>query len=62
MSFGYVYVGLRGMEEVTRQYNINSYAPTMLIFKEHINKPADMIQVRESPQAAFTEISSRPEL
>lgn len=46
VSFGYVYVGLRGVEEMTRQYNINIYAPTMLIFKEHINKPADVIQAR----------------
>lgn len=45
MSFGYVYVGLRGVEEMTRQYNVNLYTPTMLIFKEHINKPADVIQV-----------------
>ncbi|KAK2105989.1 hypothetical protein P7K49_015503 [Saguinus oedipus] len=29
---------------MTRQYNINVYAPTLLIFKEHINKPADVIQ------------------
>ncbi|XP_008571073.1 PREDICTED: dnaJ homolog subfamily C member 16 [Galeopterus variegatus] len=46
LSFGYVYVGLRGAEEMTRQYNINVYAPTILIFKEHINKPADVIQAR----------------
>lgn len=48
VSFGYVYIGLRGVEEMTREYNINIYAPTMLIFKEHINKPADVIQVREN--------------
>ncbi|XP_028736503.1 dnaJ homolog subfamily C member 16 [Peromyscus leucopus] len=46
VSFGYVYIGLRGVEEMTREYNINIYAPTMLIFKEHINKPADVIQAR----------------
>ncbi|XP_030743889.1 dnaJ homolog subfamily C member 16 [Echinops telfairi] len=45
LSFGYVNVGLRGAEEMTRQYNVNVYTPTMLIFKEHINKPADVIQV-----------------
>lgn len=48
VSFGYVYIGLRGVEEMTREYNINIYAPTMLIFKEHIHKPADVIQVREN--------------
>uniref|UniRef100_A0A673TTX8 DnaJ homolog subfamily C member 16 n=1 Tax=Suricata suricatta TaxID=37032 RepID=A0A673TTX8_SURSU len=46
LSFGYVHVGLRGAEEVTRQYNVNAYAPTVLIFKEHISKPADVIQAR----------------
>ncbi|XP_059770000.1 dnaJ homolog subfamily C member 16 isoform X3 [Balaenoptera ricei] len=46
LSFGYVYVGLRGAEEMTRQYNVNVYAPTILIFKEHIHKPADVIQAR----------------
>ncbi|KAL4673934.1 hypothetical protein H8959_017868 [Pygathrix nigripes] len=45
LTFGYVYVGLRGTEEMTRRYNINVYTPTLLIFKEHINKPADVIQV-----------------
>lgn len=49
VSFGYVYIGLRGVEDMTRQYNINVYAPAVLIFKEHINKPADVIQVRENP-------------
>ncbi|XP_030879238.1 dnaJ homolog subfamily C member 16-like, partial [Leptonychotes weddellii] len=44
LSFGYVHVGLRGAEEMTRRYNVNVYAPTILIFKEHINKPADVIQ------------------
>uniref|UniRef100_A0A8C5K4U7 DnaJ homolog subfamily C member 16 n=1 Tax=Jaculus jaculus TaxID=51337 RepID=A0A8C5K4U7_JACJA len=46
LSFGYVYVGLRGAEEMTRQYNVNVYVPTILIFKEHITKPADVIQAR----------------
>ncbi|XP_069860006.1 dnaJ homolog subfamily C member 16 isoform X3 [Dipodomys merriami] len=46
LSFGYVYAGFRGAEEMARQYNINVQAPTILIFKEHINKPADMIQAR----------------
>ncbi|XP_034875619.1 dnaJ homolog subfamily C member 16 isoform X1 [Mirounga leonina] len=46
LSFGYVHIGLRGAEEMTRRYNVNVYAPTILIFKEHINKPADVIQAR----------------
>ncbi|KAJ6656838.1 hypothetical protein lerEdw1_003169 [Lerista edwardsae] len=46
LSFGYVYVGLRGTEELSSQYNINVYTPTMMVFKEHIDKPADVIQAR----------------
>ncbi|XP_028921232.1 dnaJ homolog subfamily C member 16 isoform X3 [Ornithorhynchus anatinus] len=46
LSFGYVYAGIRGTEEMTSQYNINVFAPTLLIFKEHINKPADVVQAR----------------
>lgn len=42
--FGYVYVGTRGAEEMTRQFNVNVHVPTILIFKEYINKPADVIQ------------------
>ncbi|XP_070615043.1 dnaJ homolog subfamily C member 16 [Erythrolamprus reginae] len=46
LSFGYVYVGLRGTEELSRQYNINVYTPTMMVFKEQVKKPADVIQAR----------------
>jgi len=46
LSFGYVYVGLRGTEELSSQYNINVYTPTLMIFKEHIDKPADVAQVQ----------------
>lgn len=45
LSFGYVYVGLQGTEALSSQYNINVYTPTMMVFKEHIEKPADVIQV-----------------
>ncbi|XP_013920101.1 PREDICTED: dnaJ homolog subfamily C member 16 [Thamnophis sirtalis] len=47
LSFGYVYVGLRGTEQLSRQYNINVYTPTMMVFKEQIEKPADVIQARQ---------------
>uniref|UniRef100_A0A8C5UQ28 DnaJ heat shock protein family (Hsp40) member C16 n=1 Tax=Microcebus murinus TaxID=30608 RepID=A0A8C5UQ28_MICMU len=53
LSFGYVYMGLRGAEEITRQYNINSNTPTILVFKEHINKPADVIQARGMKKQAI---------
>lgn len=38
-------MGLRGTEELSRQYNINVYTPTMMVFKEQVEKPADVIQV-----------------
>uniref|UniRef100_A0A8C9DLD2 DnaJ homolog subfamily C member 16 n=1 Tax=Prolemur simus TaxID=1328070 RepID=A0A8C9DLD2_PROSS len=53
LSFGYVYMGSRGAEEMTRQYNINSNTPTILVFKEHINKPADVIQARGMKKQAI---------
>nr|XP_033778004.1 dnaJ homolog subfamily C member 16 [Geotrypetes seraphini]XP_033778005.1 dnaJ homolog subfamily C member 16 [Geotrypetes seraphini]XP_033778006.1 dnaJ homolog subfamily C member 16 [Geotrypetes seraphini]XP_033778008.1 dnaJ homolog subfamily C member 16 [Geotrypetes seraphini]XP_033778009.1 dnaJ homolog subfamily C member 16 [Geotrypetes seraphini] len=46
LSFGYVNLGLRETEQMTSQYNINMYVPTMLVFKEHIKKPADVVQAR----------------
>ncbi|XP_075696615.1 dnaJ homolog subfamily C member 16 [Rhinoderma darwinii] len=46
LSFGYVDLGQRETEQMSSQYNINMYAPTMLVFKEHIHKPADVVQAR----------------
>ncbi|KAG8431190.1 hypothetical protein GDO86_019282 [Hymenochirus boettgeri] len=46
LSFGYVDLGQRESEQMSSQYNINMYAPTMLVFKEHISKPADVVQAR----------------
>lgn len=46
LSFGFVSVGMRGAEELTRQYNVNVYAAAALVFKEHTTEPADRIQVR----------------
>ncbi|XP_029434617.1 dnaJ homolog subfamily C member 16 isoform X2 [Rhinatrema bivittatum] len=46
LSFGYVNLGLRETEQMSSQYNINMYAPTILVFKEHIKKPADVVQAR----------------
>lgn len=42
--FGYVHVGLSGAEEITSQYNVNVHVPTILVFKEYMDKPADVIQ------------------
>lgn len=45
MQFGYVDQGLSETVNLQKQFNINTYAPTMLVFKENIDKPADIIQV-----------------
>lgn len=45
LQFGYVDQGLSETANLQKQFNINTYAPTMLVFKENIDKPADIIQV-----------------
>ncbi|MEQ2219223.1 hypothetical protein XENOCAPTIV_014484, partial [Xenoophorus captivus] len=45
LQFGYVDQGLAETAELQKRFNINSYAPTMLVFKENTDKPADIIQV-----------------
>lgn len=45
MQFGYVDQGLSETTNLQKKFNINSYAPTMLVFKENTEKPADIIQV-----------------
>lgn len=46
MRFGYVDMGLTETSQVVQRFNINTYAPTMLLFKENTEKPADVIQVK----------------
>lgn len=48
VSFGYVDMGLTETSQVVQRFNINTYAPTMLLFKENSEKPADVIQVKPS--------------
>ena len=50
LQFGYVDQGISDTADLLKQFNINTYAPTMLVFKENIDKPADIIQVRASRQ------------
>ncbi|KAA0706665.1 DnaJ -like protein subfamily C member 16 [Triplophysa tibetana] len=45
-QFGYVDQGLSETAELLRRFNINTYAPTMLVFKEDVEKPADIIQAK----------------
>ncbi|CAB1330008.1 unnamed protein product, partial [Coregonus sp. 'balchen'] len=46
VQFGYVDQGLSETANLLKQFNINTYAPTMLVFKESTDKPADIIQAK----------------
>ncbi|KAI4827299.1 hypothetical protein KUCAC02_030704 [Chaenocephalus aceratus] len=46
VRFGYVDQGEKHNNRLLRQFNINTYAPTMLLFKEDTEKPVDIIQAR----------------
>ncbi|KAG7493920.1 dnaJ-like subfamily C member 16-like [Solea senegalensis] len=46
VRFGYVDQGGTHCTRLLRQFNINTYAPTMLLFKEDTEKPVDIIQAR----------------
>ena len=47
VRFGYVDQGDTHNTRLLRQFNINTYAPTMLLFKEDTEKPVDIIQVQK---------------
>lgn len=53
LQFGYVDQGLAETSELQKRFNINTYAPTMLVFKENTDKPADIIQVFEKKNVYF---------
>uniref|UniRef100_A0A8D3CUG5 DnaJ homolog subfamily C member 16 n=1 Tax=Scophthalmus maximus TaxID=52904 RepID=A0A8D3CUG5_SCOMX len=46
VRFGQVDQGDKHCTRLLRQFNINTYAPTMLLFKEDTEKPVDIIQAR----------------
>uniref|UniRef100_A0A8C2E1F6 DnaJ homolog subfamily C member 16 n=1 Tax=Cyprinus carpio TaxID=7962 RepID=A0A8C2E1F6_CYPCA len=46
VQFGYVDQGLSETADLLRKFNLNTYAPTMLVFKEDVEKPADIIQAK----------------
>lgn len=54
VRFGYVDQGDTHNTRLLRQFNINTYAPTMLLFKEDTEKPVDIIQVQPAQLAAYT--------
>ncbi|XP_066526458.1 dnaJ homolog subfamily C member 16 [Hoplias malabaricus] len=58
VQFGYVDQGLSETASLLKQYNINTYAPTMLVFKENTDKPADIIQTKGMKKQIIDEFIS----
>ncbi|CAB1314553.1 unnamed protein product [Coregonus sp. 'balchen'] len=58
VRFGYVDQGLTETSRLLHQFNINSYAPTMLLFKENTEKPADIIQAKGMKRQIMEEFVS----
>ncbi|KAI4823879.1 hypothetical protein KUCAC02_012434 [Chaenocephalus aceratus] len=58
LQFGYVDQGLSETADLQKQFNINTYAPTMLVFKESIEKPADIIQAKGMKKQIIDEFMS----
>ncbi|KAM9752312.1 dnaJ homolog subfamily C member 16-like [Menidia menidia] len=58
LQFGYVDQGLSETANLQKQFNINTYAPTMLVFKENIEKPADIIQAKGMKKQIIDEFMS----
>ncbi|KAL2103818.1 hypothetical protein ACEWY4_000686 [Coilia grayii] len=58
VQFGYVDQGLTETVNLLRQFNINTYAPTMLVFKENTDKPADIIQAKGIKKTIIDEFIS----
>ncbi|XP_068605523.1 dnaJ homolog subfamily C member 16 [Brachionichthys hirsutus] len=46
LRFGYVDQGILETSSLQKQFNVNTYAPTLLVFKENIDTPADIIQAK----------------
>ncbi|KAL4623774.1 hypothetical protein GN956_G18348 [Arapaima gigas] len=58
VQFGYVDQGLTETANLLKKFNINTYAPTMLAFKENPEKPADIIQSRAMKKQIIDEFIS----
>lgn len=58
VRFGYVDQGDTRNTRLLRQFNINTYAPTMLLFKEDTEKPLDIIQARGMKRQIMDEFVS----
>uniref|UniRef100_A0A665WXS7 DnaJ homolog subfamily C member 16 n=1 Tax=Echeneis naucrates TaxID=173247 RepID=A0A665WXS7_ECHNA len=58
VRFGFVDQGDMHCTRLLRQFNINTYAPTMLLFKEYTEKPVDIIQARGMKRQIMDEFVS----
>ncbi|XP_063330492.1 dnaJ homolog subfamily C member 16-like [Pelmatolapia mariae] len=58
VRFGFVDQGGTGSTRLLLQFNINTYAPTMLLFKEDTVKPVDIIQARGMKRQMMDEFVS----
>ncbi|XP_017290113.1 dnaJ homolog subfamily C member 16 [Kryptolebias marmoratus] len=58
VRFGFVDQGGTHNAKLLRQFNINTYAPTMLLFKEDTEKPIDIIQARGMKRQLMDEFVS----
>ncbi|XP_013857241.1 dnaJ homolog subfamily C member 16 [Austrofundulus limnaeus] len=58
LQFGYVDQGLSETADLQKRFNINTYAPTMLVFKENVGKPADIIQAKGMKKQIIDEFMS----
>uniref|UniRef100_A0A3Q0RZZ0 DnaJ homolog subfamily C member 16 n=1 Tax=Amphilophus citrinellus TaxID=61819 RepID=A0A3Q0RZZ0_AMPCI len=58
VRFGFVDQGGTDSSRLVRQFNINTYAPTMLLFKEDTEKPVDIIQARGMKRQIMDEFIS----
>ncbi|XP_055079270.1 dnaJ homolog subfamily C member 16-like [Periophthalmus magnuspinnatus] len=58
LQFGYVDQGLSETSDLQKKFNINTYAPTLLVFKENTDKPADIIQAKDLKRPIVDEFFS----
>lgn len=58
VRFGYVEQGETYNTRLLRQFNINTYAPTLLLFKENTDRAADIIQARGMKRQIMDEFVS----
>uniref|UniRef100_A0A8C7Z031 DnaJ homolog subfamily C member 16 n=1 Tax=Oryzias sinensis TaxID=183150 RepID=A0A8C7Z031_9TELE len=58
VRFGYVEQGDTHITQLLQQFNINTFAPSMLLFKEDTQKPADIIQARGMKRQIMNEFVS----